>query len=265
MTTTSLRGRLLWYELMTSDRDAAEAFYAPVVGWSPKRSANPGMPPYTEWLSPAGVPVGGAMALPPELVAGGVPPHWGMYVGVDRVEDAAAHATRLGGGELSPVIDIPGVGRMQTLRDPQGGAFSVYEPSQAPTQPEAPAEMAEVSWIELYTTDSEAALRFYSELFGWQATESLDMDEAGVYRMFGRSATHSLGGMMTKTADMAQLPTAWLLYFRVDDIDAATARVKAAGGQVMYGPMEVPGGGFIVQALDPQGAAFALNQTSTPV
>jgi len=262
MTTTSLRGRLLWYELMTSDREAAEVFYAPVIGWGVKRSANAGMPPYTEWLRPGGVPVGGAMVLPAELVAGGVPPHWGMYVGVDRVEDAAAHATRLGGGELSPVIDIPGVGRMQTLRDPQGAAFSVYEPSTPPTQPEAPAEMGEVSWIELYTTDNEAAMRFYGELCGWQPTEALDMDDAGVYRMFGRSSSHSLGGMMTKTPDMAQLPNAWLLYFRVDDIDAAAERVKAAGGQVLHGPMEVPGGGFIVQAMDPQGAMFALNETA---
>jgi uncharacterized protein len=61
---------------------------------------------------------------------------------------------------------------------------------------------------------------------------------------------------------MAHLPNAWLLYFRVPDIDAAGERVKAAGGQVLHGPMEVPGGGFIVQAMDPQGAMFALNETT---
>jgi uncharacterized protein len=156
MTTAPLRGRLLWYELMTSDLAAAERFYTAVVGWG--TSPFDGSPtPYTMWMRDGQVPVGGAMTLPPDLSSRGVPPHWMMYVGAERLEDLVADAERLGGGVLSPVIDVPEVGRMQTLKDPQGAAFSLYQPSTPPASPEAPAEVGDASWLELYTWDRWAS------------------------------------------------------------------------------------------------------------
>jgi predicted enzyme related to lactoylglutathione lyase len=253
----SVLGRPLWYELMTTDMAAAEAFYKPVVGWTTTPFGDLGMP-YSMWTRPDGVPAGGVMNLPDELITRKVPPHWMMYIGVDKLEAAAAHATRLGGGTLSPVIDVPDVGRMQALKDPQGAAFSIYEPASAPQTPEGPPQHGDASWLELYTTDSTAAMSFYGELFGWRATESMDMGPMGVYRMFGRSS-QSMGGMMNKVDDMVHLPTAWLIYFYVPDVHAAAERVKANGGRVVNGPMEVPGGDWIVQGMDPQGAAFALH------
>jgi predicted enzyme related to lactoylglutathione lyase len=77
----------------------------------------------------------------------------------------------------------------------------------------------------------------------------------GTYQLFAAGG-YAIGGMMTKPA---QVPApAWLYYFVVPAIDAAVERVKAAGGQVLNGPMEVPGGAWIIQCLDPQGAMFAL-------
>jgi uncharacterized protein len=254
---TSVLGRPLWYELMTTDLAAAETFYTKVVGWTTAPFGDAGMP-YTMWMRAGEVPVGGAMAITDDMKAAGVPPHWMLYVGVDKLEDATSHAERLGGGTLSPVIDVPGVGRMRRMKDPQGAAFSIYEPSSPPQQPEAPPEIGDTSWHELYTTDAAAALAFYHDLFGWNSTETMDMGPMGKYHMFGR-AHGSMGGMMTKTPDMAQLPNAWLIYFRVPDVHAAAERVKANSGQVMHGPMEVPGGGWIAQCMDPQGAMFALH------
>jgi predicted enzyme related to lactoylglutathione lyase len=242
---------------MTTDMAAAEAFYKPVVGWTTTPFGDAGMP-YSMWTRPDGVPMGGVMTLPGELIAQKVPPHWMMYIGVDRLEAAVAHAERLGGGTVSPVIKVPDVGRMQVLKDPQGAAFAIYEPASAPQSPEGPPQEGDASWLELYTTDSAAAMSFYGELFGWRATESMDMGPMGVYRMFGRSP-QSLGGMMNKVDDMAHLPTAWLLYFLVPDVHEAATRVKANGGAVVNGPMEVPGGDWIVQCTDPQGAAFAVH------
>jgi predicted enzyme related to lactoylglutathione lyase len=261
MTASPVLGRPLWYELMTTDMAAAEAFYNPVVGWTTTPFDGAGMP-YAMWTRPDGVPTGGVMTLPDDLKAGHVPPHWMMYIGVDGLEAAVAHATRLGGGALSPLIDVPDVGRMQVLKDPQGAAFAVYQPAMPPQSAAGPAPIGDVSWLELYTTDNVAAMAFYGELFGWVATESMDMGPMGVYRMFGRTAGHSLGGMMTKTPDMAQVPNAWLPYFRVPDVHAAADRVKAHGGTLMMGPMEVPGGSWIVQGRDPQGAVFALHDKS---
>jgi hypothetical protein len=252
-----LLGRPLWYELMTTDRAAAESFYTTVVGWT--TAPFEGSPePYTMWMRGGQVPIGGVMTLPADLRSGGVPPHWMMYVGVPKLEEAAAHAQRLGGAVVSPVIDVPTVGRMQTLKDPHGGHFSIYEPASPPPRPEAPPELGDASWHELYTTDAAAALKFYGDLFGWKSTETMDMGPMGKYYMFGRELG-SMGGMMTKTPEMAQVPTSWNIYFRVPDVDAAAERIKANGGTIINGPMDVPGGDRIVMAMDPQGAAFALH------
>lgn len=257
MSDAPLLGRMLWYELMTSDLSAAERYYSAVVGWTITPFDGAGTP-YSMWTREGQIPIGGAMALPDELTAGGVPPHWMMYVGVPKLEDAAAQITRLGGGALSPVITVPTVGRMQTMRDPQGAPFSIYEPVSAPQSPEAAAEVGDVSWIELMTSDSAAAMTFYGDVFGWRATESMDMGPMGLYRMFGRHLG-SMGGMMDKPAAMANVPPNWMVYFRVPDIQAATARATSNGGKVLNGPMEVPGGDWIVQCMDPQGAAFAMH------
>jgi predicted enzyme related to lactoylglutathione lyase len=204
-------------------------------------------------------PVGGLMALPEELRAHNVPPHWMMYIGAPTLEEAVSQVERRGGRILSPVIDVPSVGRMQAVTDPQGAAFSVYQPASPPQQPEAAPEIGDVSWHELYTTDGKAAMTFYGEVFGWKPTESMDMGPMGTYYMFGRDLG-TIGGMMTKTPEMASIPSSWLLYVRVPDVKAAGERAVANGGKVINGPMEVPGGDLIVQCMDPQGAAFAMHQ-----
>ena len=81
------------------------------------------------------------------------------------------------------------------------------------------------------------------------------------YHIFGRRFT--LGSMMTKTPDMAQVPTHWGIYFRAADVHAAAGRGKANGGQLLDEPMQVPGGDWIVQCLDPQGAEFSLHHRKT--
>jgi uncharacterized protein len=261
MTASPLLGRPLWYELMTTDMDAAQAFYNVVVGWTTTPFDGAGQP-YAMWTRADGAPTGGVMTLPDDLKAMHVPPFWAMYVGVPTIESGVARVTELGGSAVSPVIAVPDVGRMQMVKDPQGAAFYLYEPTTPSQSPEGPAPIGDVSWLELYTTDNVGAMSFYGDLFGWAATESMDMGPMGVYRMFGRTAGHSIGGMMTKTPDMAQVPTTWLLYFRVPDINAAAERVKANGGTVRMGPMEVPGGSWILQAVDPQGGTFALHQAT---
>jgi predicted enzyme related to lactoylglutathione lyase len=188
-----------------------------------------------------------------------IPPFWAMYVGVDKLEDAAAHVKKLGGRECSPVIDIPGVGRMQMMADPQGAAFYIYEPDpNAPQQPEGAPDVGEASWHELMTTDAPAAMNFYTDLFGWQPSETMDMGPLGKYHMFNRP--HGMiGGMMNKPPEMAEIPPNWQIYFRVPDINTAVDRIRANGGQILNGPIEVPGGDMVLNAMDPQGAAFSLH------
>ena len=224
MADASLRGRVLWYELLTTDMKAAERFYSAVVGWTV--APFDGSPqPYDMWMRPGDVPVGGVMTIPEGM---GFPPHWGMYVGVPKLDDAVAQIERLKGSAMSPVIDVPTVGRMRTMQDPQGAVFSVYEPAAPPPGPEAKPELGDVSWHELYTTDAAAAFKFYSELFGWRERSVMDMGPMGKYHIFGRE--WDLGGMMNKPAQMAEVPPHWGLYFRVPDVKQGTERVKANGG-----------------------------------
>jgi predicted enzyme related to lactoylglutathione lyase len=249
----SVLGRPVWYELMTTDPKAAEAFYDAVVGWT--SAPFPESPqPYTVFTREGGVSVAGLMRIPDDLSA---PPFWSMYVGAPKLEDAAAHIKRLGGREASPAIDVPTVGRMQMMLDPQGASFYIFEPS-GPDRPEGPAEVGEASWHELMTTDAPAALAFYSEVFGWTPSEAMDMGPMGKYHMFNRP--HGMiGGMMNRPPELASVPPHWQIYFRVPDIGSAVERIQTNGGQVLNGPMEVPGGDMILNARDPQGAAFSLH------
>jgi uncharacterized protein len=252
--TSTLLGRPLWYELMTSDMKAAEAFYKTVVGWKTEPFEGAGQP-YTAFNRSGDVSVGGVMTKPSEVKA---PPFWAMYVGVPNLDEAVAKIKKLGGRTHTEVIEIPNIGRMQMMMDPQGAAFYIIEPASAEQRPEAAPEVGEASWHELMTTDLPAAIKFYEQVFGWQPSESMDMGDMGKYQMFNRP--HGMiGGMMNKPPEMANVPPNWQIYFRVPDVDAAAERIKANGGKILNGPMEVPGGDRVVNAMDPQGAAFGLH------
>ena len=252
--TPTLLGRPVWSELMTSDMKAAESFYKTVVGWTTEPFAGAGQP-YTAFNRSGGVSVGGVLNKPAEVKS---PPFWAMYIAVPKLEDAVAHITRLGGKTHTDEIWIPDVGRMQLMMDPQGAAFYIIEPASSERRPEGTPEVGEASWYELMTTDMAAAMKFYEQVFGWQPSESMDLGHMGKYQMFNRP--HGMiGGIMNKPPEMANVPPYWLIYFRVPDVDSASERIKANGGKIVNGPMEVPGGDRVVIATDPQGAAFGLH------
>jgi predicted enzyme related to lactoylglutathione lyase len=247
-------GRHVWSELMTTDTKAAETFYNKVIGWTAEPFGNSPQS-YTQFKRSGGAGVAGLMQTPEGM---NMPPFWAMYIAVPKLEDAVAQIKKLGGNELSPVIDVPTIGRMQMLKDPQGAAFYVIQPAPTDNPPDRDPEVGEASWLELMTTDAPAASTFYKEVFGWQPSEAMDMGEMGKYQMFNRGP-RMIGGMMNKPKEMAQVPPFWAIYFRVPDINAAAERIKANGGQILNGPMEVPGGDQILNAMDPQGAAFSLH------
>jgi uncharacterized protein len=251
---SQILGRHVWSELMTTDTKAAEPFYDKVVGWTSEPFA--GSPtPYTQFKRSGGTAVAGLMERPDGM---NMPPFWAMYIAVPKIEEAVTHVKRLGGSELSGVIDVPTVGRLQMLKDPQGAAFYIIQPEPREQSPDSEPAVGEASWLELMTTDAPAAMTFYQQLFGWQPSEAMDMGPMGKYQMFNWG-DRMIGGMMNKPPEMAQAPPHWAIYFRVPDINAATERIKAAGGTILSGPMEVPGGDWIVNAKDPQGATFALH------
>ena len=251
--TSTVLGRPLWYELMTTDMKAAEAFYRNVVGWKTSPFDGAGQP-YTAF-NRGDVAIGGVMKRPDDVKA---PPFWAMYIGVQKLEDAVTQIKRLGGRSHTDVITIPDVGRMQLMQDPQGAAFYIIEPANDQRSPEGAPEVGDASWRELMTTDAPAAMKFYEQVFGWHQSQAMDMGPAGTYYIFNRPHGQ-IGGMMNKPPEMANVPANWQIYFRVPDVDAAAERVKANGGQIINGPMDVPDGDRIANAIDPQGAAFGLH------
>jgi uncharacterized protein len=255
MANDSARGRFVWYDLMTTDVDAAKAFYSDVVGWTTAPWGD-GPMPYTMWMA-GETPIGGVMALSDAMRAGGAPPHWMAYICVPDADASAAQTVSLGGKIVVPGFDIKDVGRIVICSDPQGGAFAVYTPSGEAPGHDGPASLHEFSWHELMTTDHPAAFGFYSTLFGWQKAGDFDMGPMGTYQMFSRADGMPIGGMMKMPAE--QPFPAWFYYVCVDDVHAGIERAKAKGGQVVHGPMEVPGGDWVVMLTDPQGAFFALH------
>ena len=250
-------GRFIWYELMTADTKAAEAFYTSVVGWSASDAGMPGMP-YTIFARGEAM-IAGLMAMPEAVRKQGGQPAWSGYIAVDDVDAAVERVRRLGGVVHMAPTEVPGVGRFAVAADPQGAVFLPFRPLPPPTPPvvPAPGSLGTIGWRELYSSDWEKAFAFYSAMFGWTKDQAMDMGAMGTYQLFATAdGQPAIGGMFNKPA---QVPVDfWLYYFVIDEIDAAGERVKANGGKVVYGPMEVPGGAFIVQCLDPQGAMFAL-------
>ena len=253
--------RFIWYELLANDLDAALDFYTHVVGWTAadhENSAASGM--RYSILSASGLGVGGAMQLTEQMRAGGARPAWLGYVGTADTDARAQEVAAAGGTILMPPGDIPNVGRFALVADPGGAVFYLLTPLGEDPPPLEPTTPGLVSWRELYSSIGEkAAFAFYSGLFGWETMTEMPMGEMGSYRIFGADG-EQMGGMMDKPANVPA--SHWTFYVNVDGILAAVERVKARGGQVTLEPMEVPGGSWVIQGIDPEGATFALVSTT---
>jgi predicted enzyme related to lactoylglutathione lyase len=255
MNEMDVRGRFLWYDLMTTDPEGAKAFYGKVVGWGLQPYPDSTMP-YTMFTR-AGMPIGGTMQLPDEAVKMGAPSHWLAYIGTPNVDETVTQAVASGARTYVSPRDIPNVGRFAVIADPQGATIAFFTPSNEQPASHIP-EVGDMSWHELVTTDPAGAFDFYRSATGWEKTGEHDMGPMGTYLMFGRRGV-TLGGIFRTPAEMPA-PPHWLMYVRVPDINKGAGDVKANGGQVLHGPVEVPGGDWILQCMDPQGAVFALHQ-----
>ena len=224
--------KFVWYDLMTPDIKAAEAFYGKVVGWGATDTGMTGNPYHI--FSMGKTMVAGVMPVPPDMA--GAPPIWMGYIGVDDVDAYAKRIVDRGGKVYRGPVDIPnGVGRFAVVADPHGVGFAIFTPGAGEPPADGANDPGRIGWHELHAGDLETAWSFYSGLFGWTKSDTFDMGPMGTYQIFATGGNPA-GGMMTK---MPQSPQPfWLFYFNVDGIDAATERIKEAGGQVVNGPVE---------------------------
>ena len=248
-------GKFCWYELMTPDVAAAERFYASVVGWSMRDSGMEGMDYILAYAGES--QVAGLMTLP--AAAGGMPSMWMGYIFTDKIEETLEDIAANGGKVHRQAQDIPGIGRFAVAADPHGAIFSLFTTEdEGPEQPEMMTP-GHIGWHELMAGDLDSAWEFYSRTFGWTKGMAVDMSDAGMgtYQTFAVGGGNAFGGMMTNPPG-SPVPPSWGYYFVVEGLDAAGKRVVDGGGEVMMGPMEVPGGAWILNCADPQGAHFSL-------
>lgn len=247
------QGDFIWYELLTSDIDAAAAFYADVVGWQVRDSGMAGID-YRLFVAPDGAMIGGLMAMPPGMPA----PVWLGYVAVDDVAAATADFIAAGGTQHMAPTTIPGVGRMAMLTDPQGAALYLMRSESDETstvfQPADRATPGHFVWNQLMAPDPDRAIAFYVDRFGWRQQGSMPMGAFGDYKFL-------LSGDVAIGAAMGMVPggqPGWQYSTHVADIDHAADRIAAGGGTILQGPDQIPGGGYSIVAVDREGACFGL-------
>ena len=254
-------GGFIWYELMTPDPAAAKRFYDAVVGWDiAENSVAPGIE-YRMIGRSDGGNAGGVLTLNDEMRENGARPVWLGYIHAADVDSAVLGIEADGGTVMMPPCDQPGVGRLAMVTDPDGAPFYLMDPLPPENDPDAQSDVFSVDepqhvrWNELSANDPDRAIAFYKKHFGWGQEGSMDMGEMGTYAFVQHDGV-GIGAIMPK---MPQMPMPlWTYYVGVDDIDRAVRAITDGGGQILNGPMEIPGGEYALNAMDPQGAAFGL-------
>jgi uncharacterized protein len=240
-----------WIDLATPDQDAAAEFYSALFGWSVVEDENAEQTGGYRVATLRDKAIGGVMKTMQE----GQPPAWSTYVCVEDADATVAKAKQAGGSVMVEPMDVLDYGRMAFLVDPTGAAIGLWQPGRN-VGAGLVNEPGALSWNELETRDTAAAKAFYAAVFGW-GFEDHEMPGMGTYTEW-KLGDASIGGM----ADIGgrvpdEVPAHWMVYFAVDDADAAVEQIKAGGGEVRFGPVDIPAGRFAM-AADPFGAAFAV-------
>ena len=255
------KGSFIWYELMSPDPVGSKAFYDAVVGWDiDTDQIAPGVD-YRMLSRRDGSSAGGMLTLTDTMIEGGAKPMWLGYVHAEDVDASVAAIVADGGAVLIEPRDEPGVGRMALIAGPEGAPMYLLDPLPPEGEDGNGLDVFSVDqpehfrWNELSSDDPPRSIDFYKRHFGWGQEGGMDMGEIGKYQ-FIQAGEVTIGAIMPR---MPGTPASlWTLYIGVDDIDRAAKAVEAGGGKIVNGPMEVPGGEFAMNAIDPQGALVGL-------
>ena len=246
-------GSFCWMELATNDQNAAKTFYAALFGWSANDfPMGPGS--FYTMFQLDGRDVGACYTLPPEELQSGAPPHWNLYIAVEKADDAAARASEIGGKIVAPPFDVMDAGRMAVIQDPTGAFFHVWQPMKHHGIGISNVNAA-FCWADLNTGDAMAASAFYSALFGWKF-ELGEKDPSGYLHI--KNGDSFIGGIPPAQYRDPNSPAHWMLYFQVADCDASSAKATELGARTYMPPMSIEGVGRMSVIADPQGAALSL-------
>jgi predicted enzyme related to lactoylglutathione lyase len=243
-------GAPCWVDLFTSDPDRARAFYGELLGWT-SEDMGEDYGNYINFLKD-GAGVAGGMR---NDGSDGIPDHWNIYLAVTDAKETVDKAVAAGAQAIVGAMDVMDLGVMAVLADPGQAGIGVWQPGSHKGfgllgEPGAPG------WFELHTRDYDASVRFYTDVFGWDARTMGDSPEFR-YTTNGEGESATAGIMDASGFLPEGVPAHWRVYFAVADTDAAVATLTALGGSVVQ-PAEDTPYGRLVQVADPTGAAFSL-------
>lgn len=247
-------GSFCWLELATTDQNAAKKFYNSLFGWEVNDFPMGTDGVYT-MFNLEGRNAAAAMSISPQLRQQGVPPHWMLYIATSDADQTTAKARQAGGKVLAGPFEVMEFGRMAAIEDPTGAHFDVWQPKQQPGIG-ITGVPGTLCWADLMTADQGAAGKFYSEVFGWEVSPG--EDNTGYLHI--KNGANYIGGIPPAEHRPPSVPPHWMLYFQVENCDAAAAKAKDLGATILFGPQTMEKVGRMAIVDDPQGAGFALFQ-----
>ncbi len=239
-------GKFIWTDLVSTDIDAAAAFYGQLFGWQ--------ISPYDEnyrVIRNQGQLIGGISR---NAADNAERSHWISYVSIGDVD--AAH-TRLIEAGATPVVEpltIEGRGQFGIYHGPDGAVFGVLDAEQG-DPPERGADIGDWIWIELWSKRPQLAAAFYDDLGYTVARNWASANEADQLLVAG---DYARAGIVEGHPE--QKRSGWLLYVRVADIAATLSRAKSLGGKPLQLSGDANPNGDIAIVQDPTGGVVALYQ-----
>jgi predicted enzyme related to lactoylglutathione lyase len=240
-------GKFVWHDNTSTNVEKAKTFYTELFGWDTE-IFKPGEIDYT-MIKAGGQNHGGFGA-----AQGGAPSAWLGHVLVTDVDETVLRAEGAGGKLIAAPMDIPDVGRMAVIADPQGAVIAAFASAGDP-----PAGEGTFVWDELTTTDVAGAKSFYKEVFGWTSKDSPMGDMT--YTIFQRAGDIDTAGCMERPAGV-DAPPHWTPYIATPDVDETVTKAKGLDATIIQDATDIPNMGRFAIIQDPTGAVFGIWQTS---
>jgi uncharacterized protein len=247
---TAVAHKPVWVDLSSGDAAGSRDFYSKLFGW--KVDVNPD--PQYGGYAPAKIGGKDVAGIGPKQMAE-APSAWTVYIGTSDAADTVKKAEAAGGKVIAPLMVVGDQGSMAIIQDPSGAMFGVWQ-SKNMTGSQVMGEANTYGWAELNSRGVDKAKPFYKTLFGWGEKKS-EMAEGMDYTEFLAGGESIAGGMEMNSMVPAQVPSYWLVYFTVEDVDKSHKTAVEHGAQAMLEPQDFPGGRFSILS-DPQGASFGL-------
>ncbi len=241
-------GTPCWIDLAAPDQQKALDFYTRFLGWSGQIG-----PAETGGYSVCMMkdqPVGGIMSAQAMGQEPAPPTVWTTYFRVADADATERAIRQAGGSVVAPPMDVMTLGRMMIAADPTGAVFGVWQPQDFHGIGLA-NEPGTLVWSELNTGDKDAASAFYAAALG---IDTQPMEGAKDYYSL-RVGERPVAGM--RHTEQGGTPPHWLVYFSVEDCDAAAAKAAECGGEVTHPPFDMEAGRMAL-INDSQGAPFAV-------